>query len=109
MSERPLNAHARKMFALIDGYQTSGLSQKAFCDSEGLPMSTFQYWLSRYRKHRGCGPQQDSRQLFVELKPAARSCSPACDQGVSVRYPNGVVVSLGAAVDLELLKALIAL
>ncbi|MFQ5650275.1 MAG: hypothetical protein ACE5IY_10075 [bacterium] len=110
MSDRRLSIRAQEMFALIEAYAASGKSQKAFCQSQGLALSTFQYWLSRYRKHHRSDEQQpEKRHLFVELKPAVQSAAAAGDQGVVVHYPNGVVVSLGTAVDPELLKVLITL
>ena len=110
MSDRPLSSRAQKMFAVIEAYQASGLTQKAFCQSEGLAFSTFQYWLSRYRKQHRPDHQQSSRHLFVELKPQTPLPSGHIgDRSVIVSYPSGVVVSLGATVDLALLKELIAL
>lgn len=110
MSDRPLSSRAQKMFAVIEAYQASGLTQKAFCQSEGLAFSTFQYWLSRYRKQHRSDHQQSSRHLFVELTPQTLlPPNHVGDPGVVVSYPNGVAVSLGATVDLALLKELIAL
>ncbi len=113
MSDRPLSSRAQKMFAVIEAYQASGLTQKAFCQSEGLAFSTFQYWLSRYRREHRPDFQQsspDGLSGFVELKPQTPLPSGHIgDRSVVVSYPSGVVVSLGATVDLALLKELIAL
>jgi len=111
---RPLSARSQEMFAVIETYQASDLTQKAFCQSEGLALSTFQYWLARYRREHRPEFQQSSPDGglsgFVELKAQTPLPSgPIGDRSVVINYPNGVVVSLGATVDLALLKELIAL
>ena len=108
MSARPLTPRAQAMFEVIERYQASGLTQKAFCQSEALALSTFQYWLARYRKHHRSAQQQDSRHLFVELKAEAPHIA-SDNNGVVISYPNGVEVRLAATVELAVLKALIAL
>jgi transposase len=35
---------------LLKDFHESGLTQKAFCERHGLPISTLQYWLGRERK-----------------------------------------------------------
>lgn len=107
MSERPQTPHAQAMFDVIERYQKSGLTQKAFCQSEALALSTFQYWLARYRRRHHAEQQQSSRPLLVELK--AEAPIPSGNDGVVVSYPNGVEVRLAATVELAVLKALITL
>ncbi len=37
-----------KMFALMDRYLESGLSQRAFCAQEGITLAKFGYWRRRW-------------------------------------------------------------
>ena len=39
-----------RMFELIEQWQQSGLSQKAFCEQHSIRYYVFQYWYRRYRK-----------------------------------------------------------
>lgn len=110
-THHPLSARAQAMFEVIERYQASGQTQKAFCQSEAVALSTLQYWLARYRKHQHTDNHPQHRPVFVELKaeepPIPSRLSG--DDGVVVRYPNGVEVWLAATVELALLQALITL
>jgi len=39
-----------RMFELIEQWQQSGLSQKAFCEQHSIRYYVFHYWYRRYRK-----------------------------------------------------------
>ncbi|MDP4184618.1 MAG: hypothetical protein Q8862_05590 [Bacteroidota bacterium] len=39
------------MFPLIENWQKSGLSQRAFCRQEGLALHVSLYWLKRYKEN----------------------------------------------------------
>ena len=100
-----LSQRARKMFALIERYQESGLTQKVFCESEGLALSTFQYWICKYKKYH----QRDSSpaEAFVELKPQSPLSS--FGNAIMVSYPNGVTLTVHKDVRPAFLKELISL
>ena len=105
---------AGEMFPVIERFHSSHVTQKSFCEAEGLALSTLQYWISRYKKrylqeaHR---PQQDaasSPEGFVELKPQLQAPISECQSGTLViSYPNGVTLSLSTPSNLKLLKELI--
>ena len=59
-------------------WQQSGLSQKAFCSQHKVAISTFQYWVSKYRK-----ASEQSVSGFVAL-PTHEPAS------AEITYPNGV-------------------
>jgi len=104
--EDSLGKRAREMFAVIERYQSTELTQKSFCAAEGLALSTFQYWHSRYKAHQ----QQDTSarlpERFVELKPWLQTQGVG-DGAIVISYPNGVTLRLGTAANLKLLKELI--
>ena len=99
----------QKMFRVVERFRDSGLTQKSFCKTEGVALSTLQYWISRYKKQKprnqpsgsGCG------ELFVELKP--QSSMPSFSNTIVVSYPSGVKLTLHKDVDVTFLKELIAL
>jgi hypothetical protein len=47
---RRSSTSAAKRDALLAQYRSSGLTQRAFCDQIGLPLSTLQFWLLRARR-----------------------------------------------------------
>ena len=48
-----LTSRGREMYALIERYQSSGEKQRIFCEKAGVSLTTFQYWLYRYRAEKG--------------------------------------------------------
>jgi hypothetical protein len=56
-----LTPRAQEMFARVEKYLASGLSQKAFCAQKAIAFNTFQNWLKKYR----------ARQRQVETLAAA--------------------------------------
>jgi hypothetical protein len=70
-----------EMESMVSSYRLSGLSQRLFCDREGIKFSTFTYWLKRV-KDRG-----SDRSGFTEVVSAKTACD-----GIEVVFPNGVMV-----------------
>lgn len=83
-------------FDLIVRWQESGLNQKAFCAQYEVKLSTFQYWMGKYRK-----ADPNATGGFVPLHTE--------DSGLTeIIYPNGVRILL-AAHDQARIAQLIAL
>jgi len=55
----------------IEAWQSSGLSQAAYCREQGLNAKTFGNWLRIYRN--GCAGNQPATLVPVTIKPAALS------------------------------------
>jgi hypothetical protein len=102
---RVQSQRAREMFPVVERFQNSNLTQKAFCKTEGLALSTLQYWISRYKKYhqRDSGPSE----AFVEVKPPSQI--PSSDTAIVLSYPNGVTLTLDKGVELTFLRDLITL
>ncbi|TPE43341.1 IS66 family insertion sequence element accessory protein TnpA [Pontibacter mangrovi] len=86
--------HQEKMLQLVELYEESGLSQRAFCQEQGLKLSQFTYWIHKVRK------EKQATSGFVQLSPP----EPAAQ--LEVIYPNGVKVRLPAR-DLQLVSRLL--
>jgi hypothetical protein len=84
------------MSALIGEWESSGLSQKQFCQQHNLKMATFAYWRKKCKIHQETVPFFSG---FQEILPPTAGC-------VEIRYPNGVVVCLPQA-DVDSLKSLV--
>ena len=76
------------MFALVDQWKTSGVTQKAFCAEQGINTHTFSYWVAKH-KQIGSGKPAGG---FVGVDVSGLVESPP----VRIAYPNGVVVSCPA-------------
>ena len=99
-----LSERAREMFRVVEHYLESGMTQKRFCESEGLALSTLQFWVSRYKQHQST-PENSG--AFVELK--AQPPASSVNDTMVLTYPNGVTLSLSGAIELVSLKQLITL
>jgi hypothetical protein len=72
--------------AILSAFAGSGLSQKAFCQREGLALSTFQYWKRRLAKHDA---PSESGPAVIDLgalddRPAGWEVEIALGEGVSL-------------------------
>ncbi|MDZ7366877.1 MAG: hypothetical protein ONB43_13560 [candidate division KSB1 bacterium] len=107
-SATPLTPRAHEMFAYIEKYLASGLSQKAFCAQENLVFSTFQCWLRKYRAHhRQAEAPSAPANRFIPLH--VRETPPAPPPlSCVIEFPNGVNIRLSGQVDAQLLSHLIA-
>jgi len=81
------------MLSLIEQWQESGKTQQVFCQEHNIIFSTFYYWLKRYR--RGI---EESNFLPVEISSGSN---------IEIRYPDGIILQLPAAVKLSTLKQLL--
>lgn len=71
-------------FDLIEQWQVSALNQKDFCEQQEVKISTFQYWIGKYRK-----ANQSPSGGFIALT----NCEPAHTE---ITYPNGVRIRVPA-------------
>lgn len=90
-----------QMFSMIEQWQGSGLTQKAFCEQQSLRYHTFYYWYKCYR--RGQGRPGENNPPFVKLKieKPVEVCS------VEINYPGGIRLMFHAPVSSNYLKALL--
>ena len=81
---------------LLNQYERSGLSQRAFCQQAGLSHGTFSRWRRRLLGDRPPGPtESDSTELFVELSnQPAGSPSPFPDWDVELQLSEHVFLRL---------------
>lgn len=98
-------ARAQEMFARIEKYldakgRAASLTQKAFCEQEGLTITTFQNWLQKYRaRQRQVETAPVPAQRFIPLHVQAPPNAPPLS--CVLEFPNGVMLRLSGAVDLE--------
>lgn len=84
----------------IAQWRDSGLSQRLFCESQGLALSTFQWW----RKRLGEGVSAQPRFLPIELKAGAPAPAAAL---VQVELKSGTRLRLEGEAALRAVAALV--
>jgi transposase-like protein len=90
-----------EMFPIVEAWQESGLSKKAFCERHGVEKSVFMYWWKKYREVNEPGG-------FIPLTVGS-SHSPSQDHLMEIQYPNGVVLKLSAHTPASLVRQYIGL
>jgi len=83
-----------RMFTLVEQWQESGLSQKAFSALNGIKISQFNYWV---RKHERINNKCDFIQLLGS--PPAKE--------IVLKYPSGVNLILPHDFAIEAIKSLV--
>jgi hypothetical protein len=82
------------MLSLIDRWKESGMSQVDFAREHQVGLAKFRYWIDQQRKGQQDGP------AFIELNSFSQ-------QGIRIRYPNGIELTLPAQTSVIALRSLI--
>jgi transposase-like protein len=96
MEDRERRRTKEEMFPLVETWQHSGMSKKAFCVEHGIVKSVFFYWCRRYRDDHEQGN-------FVQLTAGGpRSFNQS--HTIEIQYPNGIVLRLPANTPTSLVR-----
>jgi transposase-like protein len=88
---------------LLDLYERSGLSQKAFCLRHDVTLSTLQYWRRRARD-----ADQELRPSFVEVPQVTRTVRALSGEAaVIIELPGGTRLEVHAGTDARWLSGLV--
>ena len=82
------------MLSHIYKWKESGMSQVDFARIHQVNLAKFRYWVDQQRKSQPDSP------AFIELNSFSQ-------QGISIRYPNGVELSLPVQTPVVALRSLI--
>jgi transposase-like protein len=91
-------AAKHQMYAMIEQWQQSGLSQKAWCLQSGVSYHIFHYWYKRYRDKNNTATGSSFAELKVQ--PPVESC-------VELLLPDGKRLLFHQPVSSDFLKAII--
>lgn len=100
------NPDRETMFALIEEWKASDLSQKKFCEHHEVRYYVFHYW---YRRYRGRHPKLvDNTPAFIALQVNAATNSLPSAGCAELILPDGRRLLFHQAVDADFLKTLLA-
>ena len=74
--------------SVVERFKESGLSQKRFCEQEGISVSTFSYWMRK----ASVGPIEAESAAFVELGFVNGIRKEESQPDLVVELPLGVVL-----------------
>ena len=90
-------ANQSKWYEIVEKYQSSEMTKKAFCAQEQINPATFYYWFKKYRE------KDQPNEGFITLNSTVKGRS------VFIRYRNGVELELPANVSTQQIIQLIRL
>ena len=94
---------SEEMYPLLAKWEKSGKNQKAFCESFGIKLHTFKYWMKKRNRER-----QMAESDFVELKIEQESELPISSPlFAQIVYPSGVALRLHQPLSSGDLKVLV--
>jgi hypothetical protein len=91
----------QEKFAIIEQWQQSDLSAKAFCLQNNIAYSVFQYWQKKYRQDNSA---EEKSSAFLQLNVSAAS---AASGGIEVIWPDGKRILFHQPVSSHYLKSII--
>lgn len=94
------------MFDLVREYRSSDLTQKEFCEQEGISVNQLRRWITLYNKSISTGELSQNTSSGFSLVHFNRQ---NCINGFEINYPNGVSIKCHAEMDLSQLRQLIQL
>ena len=88
------------MFEVIAAWQQSGISQKQYCEEQGIRYHVFHYWFRKYREQNQPSPCSG----FIPLEVLEQASS---FTGIELIIPNGYRILFNQPVSAAFLKQLI--
>jgi hypothetical protein len=100
------------IYRLLDKWEASGLTQKAFCRTEGINYFTFKYWKSkrRFEAVNLSTHTKDTAPGFIPIevaKPMLQENTNLRTAEIQINYPNGVRLTCPFGVGFDQIKMLI--
>ena len=90
-----MHMNKEQFLEMLQSQQASGLSIKAYCQTNGISVSNFTNWKRKYVLNASSNP---SRQL-VPVRVQAHRASQTTSSSVVVSFPNGVQVEFASSSD----------
>ena len=93
----------KEMFPMVEKWLASGITQKAFSQSNGLALHIMPYWVARYRKVHGPNqPTPATSAGFIEIPTPKAIASP-----IEVALPSGAVIRFSSLIPVSYLQELL--
>ncbi len=96
-----------KMFALIQRFERSGLTQSKFWQTHEVSRSTFHYWLRKYRRTQVDGQPGPAGFIGIKVRRDSKSGNlPSCSSPsfLELTYPDGSRLRFESSVAAEYIR-----
>jgi transposase-like protein len=93
--KKKVRFNASTMYPLVVQYEQSDLTLKQFCKKHRFSISTFSYWLSKYRRSEQVANKEESlAPHFDQLTVTDLASSTFSSSVIRITYPSGVKLEL---------------
>lgn len=91
----------------MEGWQSSGQSQRVYCQEQDISYSNFKYWRKKWKQREQQSQAEEHRAegRFTELVSGV----PALEEATRLEFPNGVVLKVGSGITFSQVETLIKL
>lgn len=93
----------QQMFAMITSWQQSGLSQKSYCEQNGIRYHVFHYWYKCFRRSTSSTKDEG----FIPIKIQPLNTTNTASAHAELLLPDGKRLLFQQGVSSDFLKALI--
>jgi hypothetical protein len=102
---QPREQVREQMYAHIEQWKQSGLSQKVYCEQQGVKYHVFHYWYKLYRDQQQAAPAPEPKPAatFIPLMLSASSATPFAE----LRLATGHCLVFHQMISADYLKTLI--
>lgn len=92
----------KQMFAMVSDWQQSGLSQKLFCEQNGIRYHVFHYWYKRFRDSQAVN--KEATFIPLQIKPLQ---TVSANAGIELLLTDGRRLLFHQPVSTDFIKAII--
>ena len=92
----------KQMFGMVTDWQQSGLSQKLYCEQNGIRYHVFHYWYKRFRS--GQAVSKEATFIPLQIKPLQAVDVSA---GIELLLTDGRRILFNQPVSADFIKAII--
>jgi len=93
------------MFSLIEVWQSSGQSQRTFCQEKDLAYSKFHYWRKKYEEYRS--PSSSAEAFVAVTVKKSRAMEAVPGGALELVFPDGRRLVFNQVVEAGFLKTLL--
>jgi len=102
MDKTERQAREKEMLNHVESWKASTLTQKQYCQQNGISLPTFYYWIKRIR-------YKESHQPGGFIPLLVNGGKRVTHEDCEIHYPNGVTIRVPSTADLQLVSRLVRL
>jgi hypothetical protein len=96
MSKQIQRRSKEEMFPIIEDWQCSGLTKKAYCEQKGVAQALFFYWQKKHKEEHG-----PNGFLPMDIYGVDKTFA---NGFIEVKHPNGVTIRLPENTGAEIIR-----